>query len=75
MIEVILVLLLILGFFSLHFSDLVNAIICLAVFSLLCALLFYLFHAPDVAIAEAVVGTGVATIVFIWAIRKTERME
>ena len=75
MIEAILVLLLILSFLALHFKDLISAVISLAVFSLLCALLFYLLHAPDVAIAEAAVGAGVATVIFVWAIRKTERME
>jgi len=75
MIEAILALLLILGFFSLHFRDLISAVICLAVFSLLSALLFYLLHAPDLAIAEAAVGAGVATVVFVWAIGRTERRE
>ena len=66
MIEAILVLLLVLGFLALQFRDLISAVIALAVFSLLNALLFYLLHAPDVAIAEAAVGAGVATVIFIW---------
>jgi energy-converting hydrogenase B subunit D len=75
MIEAILVLLLVLGFLALSFKDLISAVIALAVFSLLSALLFYLLHAPDVAIAEAAVGAGVATVVFIWVIGRTERRE
>jgi uncharacterized MnhB-related membrane protein len=75
MVEAILVLLLVLGFLALHFKDLISAVIALAVFSLLNALLFYLLHAPDVAIAEAAVGAGVATVIFIWVIGKTERRE
>ena len=47
------------------------AVICFAVFSLLCALVFFLLNAPDVAIAEAAVGAGLSTFVFVWAIRKT----
>jgi energy-converting hydrogenase B subunit D len=73
--EAILVLLLVLGFLALHFKDLISAVVALAVFSMLSALLFYLLHAPDVAIAEAAVGAGVATVIFIWAIGKTERRE
>jgi energy-converting hydrogenase B subunit D len=73
MIETILILLLVLGFLALHFKDLISAVIALAVFSLLSALLFYLLHAPDVAIAEAAVGAGVATVIFVWAIGRTER--
>lgn len=64
-----------LGILSLQFKDLLNAIICLAVFSLLSSLLFYYLHAPDVAIAEAAVGAGVATVMFIVAIRRTQRKE
>ena len=75
MTELILVLLIILGVFSLQSKDLFNAVIYLAIFSLLSALLFYLLHAPDVAIAEAAVGAGVATVIFILVIRKTQRTE
>ena len=75
MAEAILILLIILGVLSLQFKDLLHAVICLAVFSLLCSLLFYLLHAPDVAIAEAAVGAGVATVLFTWTISKTQRRE
>lgn len=73
MIEAILILLLVLGFFALQLPDLVSAVVCLAVFSLLSALLFYLLHAPDVAIAEAAVGAGVSTVIFLWAVGRTRR--
>ena len=75
MTEVILIMLLVLGIASLQFRDLLAAVICLSGFSLLCALLFYILHAPDVAIAEAAVGAGVSTVIFIWVIRKTKRYE
>lgn len=75
MIQVILVLLVILGILSLQFKDLLNAVICLAVFSLLSSLLFYYLHAPDVAIAEAAVGAGVATVLFVVVISRTRRRE
>ena len=75
MIEVLLTLLIILGIFALELKDLQSSVICLAMFSLITALLFYLLHAPDVAIAEASVGAGVGTVVFIWAVRGTERKE
>lgn len=75
MIEIILLLLVVLGILALQFKDLISAVIALAVYSLLAALLFYLLHAPDVAIAEAAVGAGVATVIFVWVIGKTERRE
>jgi len=74
---IIFVLIIILGvaILSLQFRDLLNAVIALAIFSLLLSLLFYYLHAPDVAIAEAAVGAGVATTLFVLAISKTERKE
>jgi len=73
--EIILVLLIVLGVLSLQFKDLLNAVISLAIFSLLSSLLFYHLHAPDVAIAEAAVGAGVATVIFIWVVSRTRRRE
>ncbi|MBC7189822.1 DUF4040 domain-containing protein [Candidatus Aerophobetes bacterium] len=75
MILIILCLLIFMAGLSLYSRDLLNAVICLAVFSLLSSLLFYLLHAPDVAIAEAAVGAGIATVIFAWVIGKTQRME
>ena len=75
MTELILILLILLGILALQFKDLLNAVIYLAVFSLLSSLLFYYLHAPDVAIAEAAVGAGVATILFVAIIGKTKRRE
>jgi len=73
--QIIIILLIILGILSLQFKDLLNAVISLAIFSLLSSLLFYYLHAPDVSIAEAAVGAGVATVIFIAVISKTRRKE
>lgn len=67
--------LIILGVITLGFRDLLNAAISLACFSLLLSLVFYFLHAPDVAIAEAAVGAGLATVLFVLVISKTERVE
>jgi energy-converting hydrogenase B subunit D len=75
MTEAILLVLFILALLSVLLKDLLSAVICLGVFSLLSSLLFYLWHAPDVAIAEAAVGAGVATVLFVWTIRRTQRNE
>lgn len=51
-------------------SVLRNAVIYLSVFSLLCSVV-YLFHgAPDVAIAEAVIGCTLSTILYLVALKK-----
>jgi energy-converting hydrogenase B subunit D len=71
MVEVLLLLLLLLAILVLSFRNPLSSVILLAVFSLICALLFFVLKAPDLAIAEAAVGAGVATALFIHAVRRT----
>jgi len=47
-----------------------RAVIYLSVFSLLASLAYLLYQAPDVAIAEAVIGCGLATVLYLAALRK-----
>ncbi|WP_319415551.1 hydrogenase subunit MbhD domain-containing protein [Marispirochaeta aestuarii] len=75
MIEVLLALMLITAVISLQVRDMLAAVLTLSVFSLLSCLVFFLFHAPDVALTEAAVGTGVGTVVMIWIVYKTERRD
>ncbi len=75
MIEASLVLMLLVAILSLAARDLLATIVLLAVFSLLCAVVFYYLHAPDVAITEAAVGAGVSTLILVWAVRRTTRGE
>ena len=75
MIEVILTLMLISAVISLQVRDLLAAVLILSVFSLLSCLVFFLFHAPDVALTEAAVGTGVGTVVMIWIVYKTGKWD
>ena len=51
-------------------SQLRRAVIYLSVFSLLASLAYLLYQAPDVAIAEAVIGCGLATVLYLAALRK-----
>lgn len=64
----VLVLLLISGFFTVWFRDLLCSVICSGAFSLLLALEFYLLQAPDVAIAQAGIGAALDTAIFIIAL-------
>jgi len=43
----------------------------LSLFSMLLTLQYVYLHAPDVAMTEAALGTGLSTLVFLVAIRKT----
>lgn len=73
MLEIFLISLVILAIAALEMGDLLSAVIVLAGFSLCLAVSFYFLQAPDVALAEAAVGTGVSTALFVVAIYKTER--
>jgi len=57
------------------FRDLISALVMCAAVSLLASLLFYLLDAPDVAMAEAAIGAGLTTAMFVVAVRKTKRYE
>ena len=65
----ILTLLLISAFMALWFRNLLHSVLALGVFSLLLALEFYILRAPDVAIAEAAIGAGLSTTIFIITLR------
>lgn len=71
----VLVGLIVTGVLIIAFKDLLAAAIAFAAFSLLLSLEFYLLQAPDVAIAEAGIGAGLTTAIFIIAIRGTKRYE
>ncbi len=63
------------GLLVILFKDLLSSAIAFAAFGLLLSLEFYLLQAPDVAIAEAGIGAGLTTAIFIIAIRGTQRYE
>ena len=67
---IVLLLLVITGFFSVWFRDLLCSVISAGAFSLLMALEFYILQAPDVAIAEASVGAVLSTVIYIITLRK-----
>jgi len=57
------------------FRDLISAVIAATLVSLIASILFYLLHAPDVAMAEAAIGAALTAAIFIIAIRRTKRHE
>ena len=63
------------AWFAIKTSDLISAVIASSVVSLMSSVLFLILHAPDVAMTEAAIGAGLATVVFLIAVRKTERFE
>ncbi len=75
MVELLLVLMVVASILALQVRDMLAAVLLLGVFSLLSCLVFFLMHAPDVALTEAAVGTGVGTVVLIWIVHKTDRRD
>ena len=65
----VLIMLLVSAFLALWFRNLLHSVLALGVFSLLLALEFYILKAPDVAIAEAAIGAGLSTTIFIITLR------
>lgn len=63
------------AFLALRSKDLLVSVVYLAAMSLMLAIEFYILQAPDVAIAEAAVGAGLSTAVYIIAIKKTKYLE
>ena len=61
--------------YAVHTKDLLYAVVASMAVSLIVSILFYVLQAPDVAMAEAAIGAGISTAVFVIAIKKTERYE
>jgi len=70
MLIVFLIMLPVLALVALEIKNLLSSVIVLSAFSLVLSLIFYFLHAPDVAIAEAAIGSGFATVIFLIAIKK-----
>lgn len=71
----LLLLMILFSLLAVHHRDLIYSVIFLASSSLTLSLLFFVLQAPDIAITEASVNSGLATLIYIIAIRKTRRME
>lgn len=59
------------GILAVTLRNLMAAMVSSSLASLFAAVSFLLLAAPDVAMAEAAIGSGLGTFAFIYAIRKT----
>lgn len=75
MVEILLALMIVLAVLALLVRDLLGTVVLAGVFSLTSCLIFYILGAPDVALTEAAVGTGIGSVVFIWIVSKTGRRD
>ncbi len=69
------IILIIAAILTIHYKDLVAAVVASSVVSLIASIYFYILQAPDVALTEAAIGVGLTTIIFMITLRKTRRME
>jgi uncharacterized MnhB-related membrane protein len=59
------------GLLTVFLRRLMAAVICAGLASLFAAVCYVLLAAPDVAMAEAAIGSGLSTLIFLYAIRRT----
>ncbi|MCD6177074.1 MAG: DUF4040 domain-containing protein [Candidatus Cloacimonetes bacterium] len=61
------------AFLAIHLKNLLSAIISAGVISLLASVIYLLLAAPDVAMTEAAIGSGLTTIIFIFTLKKIKK--
>ena len=69
------ILMIALAIMAVRSKDLIKAAILLAGVSLIASFVFVLLRAPDVAMAEASIGSALTAIILVFAIKKTDRFE
>ena len=67
------IIMIIAAFLAIHLKNLLSAIISAGVISLLASVIYLLLAAPDVAMTEAAIGSGLTTIIFIFALKKIKK--
>ncbi|KLO21973.1 sodium:proton antiporter [Marinitoga sp. 1197] len=60
--------LLIFAFLAIESKKIINSVIYLSILSMLSVVSFIFMKAPDVAITEAVIGSGLVTAIFIFTL-------
>ena len=59
------------GILAVRLNNLMAAMVSAGLSSLFAAVCYVLLAAPDVVMAEASIGSGLSTLIFLYAIRKT----
>ena len=58
---------------ALHLKNLAASIVAAGAVSLLASVLYIVLAAPDVAMTEAAIGSGLTTVVFLYALARIKR--
>jgi len=59
------------GILAVRLESLLGAVVSAGLASLFAAVTYVMLAAPDVAMTEASIGSGLSTVIFLYAIRKT----
>lgn len=70
MLEISLLILVVFSIAAIQTRSMRNAVIYLGAFSLCISFVYLLYNAPDVAIAEAIIGSTISTILYLVALQK-----
>ncbi len=65
----------VLSFLAIHSKKLSVAIIAAGVVSLFASVLYLLMAAPDVAMTEASIGSGLSTLIFFYVLNKIKKSD
>ncbi len=60
------------GVLAVTLNNMVSAVISAGLSSLFASVVYVVLAAPDVAMTEASIGSGLTTMIFLYAIRKTQ---
>ncbi|AUD63756.1 sodium:proton antiporter [Tenericutes bacterium MO-XQ] len=69
------VLLVVIAFLAINAKKLIHSVLYLSALSMLAVVAFILMKAPDVAITEAVIGSGLVTALFIFVLLSIKRRD
>ncbi len=69
------VLLLVIAFLAINSKKLIQAVLFLSALSMLSVVAFVMMKAPDVAITEAVIGSGLVTSLFVFTLLSVRKGE
>ena len=63
------------AFLAVYLRDTVSAVVSAGLTSLFASVTYVVLAAPDVAMTEASIGSGLATVIFLYAVRRTRGKE
>ncbi len=67
--------LLVIAFLAINSKKIINSVLFLSALSMLAVVSFVLMKAPDVAITEAVIGSGLVTALFVFTLLSINRRD